>query len=323
MNCRLFSLLAAAAFAAVFCGAAAAQDWPSKPVRIIVPFAPGGTADTWGRILADGYSEAFKQQFFVENKPGSGGLIGSQQVARAAPDGYTLLISGVGSHVIAAGVNPNAGFDPIKDFTHIAMLGGPPIAIIANPSTGIKTMDDLLKYVKASQKTVGFGSPGVGSNGHLFGEYIAQKLGIKLEHIPYRGAALAVTDVVGGHVPLASTTLTTAAAQIRAGTVNGIAVTSKQRIKSFPEIPTFIELGYDISSSTWFSLSGPAGLAPDIVDKLNKEVPNILAQPKVKQKLDADGITADPMSPAEFVKTMQEEIARWVPVAKSAGVKPE
>src|SRR5262249_53581496 len=155
------------------------------------------------------------------------------------PDGYTLIISGIGSHVIAAGVNPNAGFDPIKDFTHIAMLGGPPIAIIANPKTNIKTMDDLVKFAKASQKTVGFGSPGVGSNGHLFGEYIAQKLGIKFEHIPYRGASLAVVDVVAGHVPLASTTLTTAAAQIRAGTVNGIAVTSKQRIKTFPDIPTF------------------------------------------------------------------------------------
>src|SRR5262249_51729332 len=176
------------------------------------------------------------------------------------------------------------------------------IHITTNPKTNIKTMDDLDNFAKASQKTVGFGSPGVGSNGHLFGEYIAQKLGVKLEHIPYRSASLAVVDVGAGHVPLASTTLTTAAAQIRAGTINGIAANSKQRIKTLPDIPTFIELGHNIASSTWFSLSGPAGMPADIVAKLNGAVPKIIEQPRVKQKLEADGITPDLMSPEEFTK---------------------
>ena len=300
-----------------------AQTWPAKPVRIVIPYAPGGTADTWGRILAEGLTDSLKVQVFADNKPGGGGLVGSAEVARAAPDGHTLVISGIGSHVIAPAINPSVTFEPMKDFTHIAMLGGPPNVFIANPKTGIKTLEDWIGFVKKAAKPAGYGSPGVGSNGHLFGEWFRQKTAISMEHIPYRGAALAVTDIIAGHVPLGSVTVTTAAAHIRSGAVTAIAVSSAGRLASFPEIPTFKELGHDITATTWFSLSGPKGMAADIVNRLNSEVVTVIGAAKVKERLDRDAILFQPMSPAEFTRTMAEEITRWGTIAKAAGVKPE
>lgn len=320
---RLSTFAAAAAAAAILPGAAGAQDWPNRPVRIVVPFAAGGTADTWGRIVAEGLTESLKQQVFVENKPGGGGLTASRDVTKAKPDGYTLVISGIGSHVIAPVINENAGFDPMKQVTHIAMLGGPPNVFIASPGTNIKSLDQLIAYVKAQPKPVGYGSPGVGSNGHLFGEWFRQRTGIALEHISYKGAAPAVTDVVAGHVPFASVTLTTASGQVRSKTVAAIAVSSPARLPTWPDIPTFKELGYDIAATTWFALSGPPALDAALVDRINKEIPKVMAGAKVKEQLERQAMVFDQMTPAETTKFFQSEIDRWGPIAKAAGVKSE
>jgi len=185
---------------------ASAQEWPARPVKIIAPFAPGGSADTLGRIIAEQLSEAFKQQFFVENKPGAGGVVGSQQAAHGEPDGYTFVISGIASHVIAPIINANTGYDPVKDFTHVAYLGGPPIVMVVNPKLGVKTLADLIAYQKKQGVALTYASPGAGTNGHLVAEYFAKKTGMAVEHVPYRGAAPGITDVVAGHLVFGSMT---------------------------------------------------------------------------------------------------------------------
>src|SRR5262245_10311821 len=265
------------------------QDWPSRPVRIVAPFAAGGSADTLGRIVAERLSESLKQNFFVENRGGAGGLIGSAQVASADPDGYTFVISGIASHVIAPVTNPNTGFDPIKSFSHVAYLGGPPIVLVAHPSLGVRTLKDLVAKAKSSGEARGYVSPGAGTLGNLVAEYWARREGIRLEHIPYKGAAQAVTDLVAGHVKLGSMTWTTAHAQIRAKNVIPIAVSSARRIPDFPDVPTFKELGYDdLVATTWFSFSGPADIPKDIVSKANQEIIAALDTPEVRKKLDQE-----------------------------------
>jgi tripartite-type tricarboxylate transporter receptor subunit TctC len=296
-----------------------AQDWPARAVRVVAPFAPGGTADTLGRVVADQLSETFKQQFFVENRAGAGGLVGSAQIAKADPDGYSFLVSGIASHVIAPAINANAGFDPLKDFSHIAYFGGPPIVIIAHPSLGVKTLKDLLTLAKGSKDAMGYVSPGPGTLGNLVAEYWARKENIKLDHIPYKGAAQAVTDLIAGHVKMGSMTWTTARAHIAAGTVIPLAVSSAKRLPDFPNLPTLKELGYDdLVAVTWFSFSGPPGLPKDMVTKLNAEVAKALDLPEVKKRLEAEAIETEKMSPEEFTKFVDSEYKKWAPIAKAA-----
>jgi tripartite-type tricarboxylate transporter receptor subunit TctC len=301
---------------------AAAQEWPTRPVKIIAPFAAGGSADTLGRIMAEQVSHAFKQQFIVENKPGAGGVVGSQQAAHADPDGYTFVISGIASHVIAPIINSNTGYDPVKDFTHVAYLGGPPIVIIVNPSLGIKTLADLIAYQKKNGQALTYASPGAGTNGHLVAEYFAKKAGIAVEHVPYRGAAPGVLDVVAGHLTFGSMTWTTASGHIQAGTVLPLAVSSNERLPEFPDVPTLKELGYpELVCTTWFSLSGPQGIPAGIVQKLNREVVKAMQSEPVQQKLHQEEILTEPMDPAQFTKFVADEVARWRPIADHAGFK--
>src|SRR5262245_3439521 len=311
--------LAGAILAALCLGAApvAAQEWPTRTVRIVAPFAAGGSADTLGRIVAERLPEQLKQSFVVENRGGAGGLVGSAQVASADPDGYTFVISGIASHVIAPAINPNAGFDPIKSFTHIAYLGGPPIVVVAHPSLSVRSLKDLVARAKASRDARGYVSPGAGTLGNLVAEYWGRREGIQLEHIPYKGAAQAITDLVAGHVKLGSMTWTTAHGQIRAGTVVPIAVSSAKRLADFPDVPTFKELGYDdLIATTWFSFSGPADVPKPIVDRLNQEIIKALDHPDVRRKLDQEAMETEKMSPEAFTKFVEQEIARWGPIAK-------
>jgi tripartite-type tricarboxylate transporter receptor subunit TctC len=299
-----------------------AQEWPTRPVKIIAPFAPGGSADTLGRIIAEQLSETFKQQFFVENKPGAGGVVGSQQAAHAEPDGYTFVISGIASHVIAPIINSSTGYDPVKDFTHVAYLGGPPIVVIVNPSLGVKTLADLIAYQKKAGQALTYASPGAGTNGHLVAEYFGQKAGIGVEHVPYRGAAPGVTDVVAGHLTFGSMTWTTASGHIQAGTVLPLAVSSNERLADYPNIPTLKELGYpDLVCTTWFSLSGPPGIPAGIVQKLNAAVVKAMQSEAVQKRLKQDEILTEPMDPAQFTKFVADELARWRPIADLAGFK--
>ncbi len=295
-----------------------AADWPTKPVRIIAPYAAGGSADTLGRAFGEQLSAAFQQQFFVENRGGAGGLVGSAAVAHADPDGYTLVVSSLGSHVIATATNANPGFDPIADFTHVAYFGGPPIVMMVHPSLGVNSLKELLELAKKSPSALAYVSPGPGTLGNLVAEYWARKQDIKLDHIPYKGAALAVTDLIGGHVKVGSMTFTTASTQIRSGKVIPLAVTSAKRLAEFPNVPTFKELGYpDMVATAWFSLSGPRALPNDIVQAINRAVDKAKDNPAIQQRLALEAIETEKMTAAEFTKFFIGEHAKWAPVAKA------
>lgn len=297
-----------------------AQQYPVKTVRIIVPFAPGGSADTLGRIVAGKLTESLGQNFVAENRPGAGGLVGSEIVMNSAPDGYTLVVSGVASHAIAPSLAKKAPFDPVKDFTHIALFGGPPAVFGVHPSMPVKELKGFVSFAKARPGELSYGSPGNGTQGHLVAELFRQTTGLKLIHVPYKGAALAMVDIVAGHIHAISTTLTTASGQIRAGRVRGLALSSAERLPDYKDVPTFRESGYkDMVATVWFSLSGPAGMPADVVSRLNSEVRRILQLPDVRERLRGDGITPNQLDPKAFSAYVASEVKRWAPVIRASG----
>jgi tripartite-type tricarboxylate transporter receptor subunit TctC len=311
-------ILSFAATVALATPVLAQTNFPNRPIKLVVPFAAGGSADTLGRSFGEQMSTALGQQVIIENQGAAGGLVGSATVARAEPDGYTLVVSGIASHVIAPSIQPNAGFDPMKDFTHIAYFGGPPIVMIAHPSLEVKSLKDLLELAKKSKDPLGYVSPGAGTLGNLVAEYWSSKENVKLEHIPYKGASQALNDLLGGHVKLGSMTFTTAAPQIRAGKVIPLAVSSANRLKEFPDLPTFKELGYpDMVATTWFSLSGPKGMPADIVTKINAAVDKAKDSPEVQKRLATEAMETEKMTSEQFTKFTAEELAKWGQVAKA------
>jgi tripartite-type tricarboxylate transporter receptor subunit TctC len=316
------ALLALALPCALWAGGAGAQSWPSKPVRVVVPFAPGGTADTLGRLVAHSLGERFKENFVIENRGGAGGVVGSEIVAKAAPDGYTLVVSGVASHCIAPALSKNFPFDPLRDFTHIALFGGPPGVLVVNPSLPATDLKQFIAYARAEKGKLAYGSPGNGTQGHLIAEQLKQVTGIEMTHVPYKGASLAVSDLIAGHVMVTSTTLTTAASQIKSGRARALAVTSLKRVPDFPEIPTFAELGFpELTASIWFSLSGPAGMPPEIVNRLNAEVRRVLQLPDVRERLRPEGIEPGDLDPQQFTAFVAAELKRWAPVVRASGAQ--
>lgn len=299
---------------------AAAAEWPDKPVKVIAPFAPGGTADTLGRIAADHLTQALHQQFYVENRAGGGGLIGAAAVATAEADGYTLGVSSIASHVIAPALSPNPPFDSMRDFSHIAYLGGPPLVVVVHPSLGVTTFKELAALARSRPEGLNYVSAGAGTHGHLFAEYLARKENIKLTHVPYKGSAPAMTDLIGGHVTVGAMALSSAIEQMRAGKVRAVAVSSESRIPDFPDVPTFKELGYsDLVAATWFALSGPAGMPKEIVGRLNGEVEKMLQLPAVKAQMAREGAEIRFLTPEAFTKFVESEIAQWRPIAKMIG----
>jgi tripartite-type tricarboxylate transporter receptor subunit TctC len=314
---RVNALLAAVATVlCVACGHAQAQQWPNKPVKIIAPFAAGGAADTLGRIIAEQLTNAFHEQFYVENRGGAGGVVGAQAAVAAEPDGYTLVISSIASNVISPVFNPKAGYDGLRDFTHIAYLGGPPAVMIVHPSLGVNTYKEFVEYARKSKEPLSYISPGTGSHGYLIGQYIAQREGYKVSHIPYKGAGPALSDLVAGHVKLGTMTFSSAAGQIRAGKVKALAISTEKRIAVEPEVPTFKESGQDLVAATWFALSGPAKMPKDIVEKISRETLKAMQTPAVQKRLALDAIESRLMSPEEFTKFIESETARWAPLAK-------
>lgn len=305
-----------AALVGLAAGDVRAQSWPSKPVKIIAPFAAGGTADILGRIIAEHLSGAFKQQFFVENRGGAGGLVGAQAGAAADPDGYTLVISSIASNVISPAFHASPGYDGLRDFTHIAYLGGPPVVLIVHPSLGAKTYQEFLAIARTGKEPMSYISPGTGSHAYLLGEYLARQEKFKVSHIPYKGAGPALTDLVAGHVKLGIMTFSSAAAQVRAGKVQALTITSEKRVPSLPDVPTFREVGQDLVAATWFSLSGPAKLPNDIVQQINRETLKAMQLPEVQKRLEMDAIETRLFSPEEFTKFIGAETARWAPLAK-------
>jgi tripartite-type tricarboxylate transporter receptor subunit TctC len=306
-------VLAAAGLATV---SAAAAEWPSHPVRVVAPYAAGGTGDTLGRLLAEPLANAFKQPFLIENRPGAGGTIGTLAVAKAGPDGHTLMVASISSHVFAPAMQ-SAGYDPVKDFTHIAYIGGPPIVLVAHPSLGARSFQELKLLFESGTEGIAYVSPGVGSLGHLVPEILAKKSRFKLNHIPYKGSSPAVQDLLAGHVKLGSLTWTTALPQIRAGTLIPLAVTSSKRLAEAPNVPTLAELGYaDMVVTTWYGLSGPPRLDKDIAVRINREVIKVLARPAVKSHLDREGIEMESMTPEAYTAFIEADVSKWGPIAR-------
>ena len=316
-------LLAALVFS-FFSFAALAQNYPSRPVKIIVPFGPGGTADTLGRLVAGKLSEQLKESFVIENKGGAGGVVGSELVAKSPPDGYTLIVSGIASHVIAPLLPGGAPYDPLKDFTHIALFGGPPAVFAVNPSVPAKTLKEFVQLAKDKPGALSYGSPGPGTQGQLVAELFKREAGIEVLHVPYKGAAAAVTDLMGGQLTAVSTTLSTASGQIKAGRARALALSSAQRLPDYPDIPTFAEQGYpNIIGTVWFSLSGPAGMPQEIVDLLNAEVRRALELSDVRAKLRHEGIAPNRLDAKEFTAFVTDELHRWGPTVRASGAKKD
>ena len=296
-------------------------NWPQRAVKVVVPYAAGGSSDTLGRLAALGLAEAFKQPFVIENKGGAGGVIGSQQVAKTAPDGYNLVVSGVGSHVIAPAENPKA-FDPMKDFTHIAMLGGPPLVLAVNADLPIKDIKSFLDYAKRNPAGISWGSPGKGTHGYLIGESFELMTKTNMQHVAYKGAAPAVADLVAGHIQASFTTLSTASPHIQSGRLRALGVSSSKRMPDFPNVPTFAELGYPkLTSLTWFALSGPAGMSPALVSRINLEVRKIMRSPHAQEQLAKSSMETFDWDVARFNQFFSEEIALWTPIVRN--IKPD
>jgi tripartite-type tricarboxylate transporter receptor subunit TctC len=298
-------------------GSAKAQDWPSKPVRIVSPFAAGGSSDTMGRIVAENLSQRMHQQFYIENRGGAGGLIGSAAVASSPPDGYTFLISSIGTHVIAPATSDSPGYDPIASFTHVAFVGGPPTVIAVNPALGVRSLKELVALLKGRSEALPYVSPGPGTIGNLIAEYWAGKESIKLLHVAYKGAGQAITDLVAGHVQMGSMTWTAALGQMQARTIIPLAVSSARRMPEFAEVPTLQELGYpDLAVTTWFGFAAPAGLPFAITLRMNQEIGNALDTAAVRDRLLAEGFELEKMSPEALSGFIRGELAKWGPLAK-------
>ena len=302
--------------------------WPGgKPVRIVVPFAPGGTTDILARVIAPELSKAFGQSFVVDNRAGAGGNIGAEIVAKAPADGHTLLMGTVGTHGINKALYAKLPYDPQKDFAPVTLVAGVPNVMVMNTerakSLNINTVADFIQYAKANPGKFNMASSGNGTSIHLAGELFKARTGIFMTHIPYTGSGPALLAMVSGQVDVMFDNLPSAMPQIKGGKLKAFAVTSSQRSGAAPELPTVEEAanlkGFEASS--WFGLLAPAGTPPDIVSRIQQETAKALASPAIKEKLLAQGAIPGGNTPAEFAKMIESEIAKWAPVVKASGAK--
>ena len=292
--------------------AAGAQDWPAKPVRVIVPFGAGGAADRLGRIAADHLSKALGQQFFIENRVGAGGAVASKDVTRADPDGYTLLIGGSGPHIMGPAENPNIGYDPVGDFTHIAMIGGDGFALSAQASLGVKSFKELIALSKSRAEPINVGTPGAASLGQLLIEQVLPKNIANFNHVPYRGGAPLLTDFFGNHIPVAATPIAPIVQHAATGSIIPLAVTSPERVPLLKDTPTFAEIGYpELGGAIWFWLIGPKGLPTPIVDKLSQEMRAFINAPETRRQFEASALLAMDVDVAGLMKLLADERTRW------------
>lgn len=330
---RRAALTATAAAAAIALMAPAASwaqgTWPTKPVRIVVPFAAGGTTDILARAVAPELSKAFGQQFIVDNRAGAGGNVGAEIVARAPNDGYTLLMGTVGTHGINRALYPKLPFDPIKDFAPITLVAAVPNVMEMNAekakTLNIHNVQDFIKYAKANPGKLNMASSGSGTSIHLAGELFKSMTGTFMAHIPYKGSGPALLDMVGGNADVMFDNLPSSMAQIKAGKLTALAVTSAQRSPALPDIPTVEEAGgptlKGFEASSWFGLLAPAGTSPEIVNRIQQEVAKSLGTPAIKEKMLAQGAIPSGNSPADFTKLIASEHVKWAKVVKDSGAK--
>jgi tripartite-type tricarboxylate transporter receptor subunit TctC len=307
----------------VDCGGAQAQQYPARPVRVVVPFAPGGAVDLVARTIAPRLTDALGQTVVVDNRGGAGGTIGTDIVAKARPDGHTLLIASMGVAVNAV-LYPKLPYDTLKDLAPITTLGEQPNIVVVHPSVAAKSFGELLALARAKPGQVTYGSGGVGSNSHLATVLLVQMAGIELLHVPYKGLGPAITDLVGGQVQVVISNVSTAVPHVKSGRLRLLAVTTEKRFPLFPEIPTVSEAGVPgYESSGWYGLWVTAGTTLSIVDALSREMTKILNSSAIREQFGAQGLQPIPTSPAAFGRRVQEEIRKWGPVVKASGAKPE
>ncbi|MGQ2993311.1 MAG: tripartite tricarboxylate transporter substrate binding protein [Variovorax sp.] len=319
----LARLLAAALPLALAMGPAAAQqDYPNKPIRLIVPFTPGGVTDTGARVVADKLGARLGQSVVVDNRPGASGNIGTQMVATAAPDGYTLLLGFDGTLVINPHVYAKVPFDTLKDFVPVSKIGDAVLIIVVHPSVPAKTLSELVAYSKTNPGGVSYGSAGTGSTPHLAGELLKARTGANFVHVPYKGGGQSMTDLVGGSLPMLYTAVAGAYPFVQKGQIRPIAVSSAQRLASLPEVPTVAESGVPgFESSSWIGILAPAKTPQPIVDRLQRELHAVVQSPEVRERLASLGISALGNTPAEFGQQIRADLAKYDQIVKAAKVR--
>jgi tripartite-type tricarboxylate transporter receptor subunit TctC len=321
----LAATLLAGATLAVAPFASLAQDaWPSRPIRLVVPFAPGGVTDTSGRVIAEFLGRRLGQQVIVDNKPGASGNIGSALVKDAAPDGYTLVLGFDGTMVINPHVFAKLPFDTLKDFTPIGKIGNATLILVAHPDAPVKSLADLAATSKTVAGGLSFGTSGTGGTPHIAGELLKMRTGANLTHVPYKGGGQALTDVVGGSIPLVYTAVAGAHGFVKNGKLRALGVSSAKRSSALPDVPTFAEAGIaDFVVDSWVGLLAPAGLPAPIATRLNTELNAVLNDADAREKLRALGIEASPGTAAQFREEMARDLGRYGQVVKAAGIKIE
>lgn len=306
---------------------AGAQDYPNHPITLVIPFAPGGSTSVVGRGVADKMGEILGQKVVVDNRPGAGGTVGTKAVAKADPDGYTLLLGYTGTLAIGPSLYRNPGYDPRKDFAPIGAIGNAPNSLVVHPSFPAKTVAELVAYARANPGKVNFGSAGAGTASHITGEYFAGAAGIKLVHIPYKGTGPALTDLLGGHIPMAFAPVPASHAQVTGGKLRALAVTSSSRSGLMPEVPTIAESGLaglaGFDASLYYGLVAPAGTPKPVIDKLNKALHAALASDEVKKQLGNDGTDISPGTPEDYAALIDRDEKKWAGLVKASGAEQE
>jgi tripartite-type tricarboxylate transporter receptor subunit TctC len=317
---RIFRFVLAVA-AMLCCHALHAQDYPARPVRVVVPFSPGGAVDGPMRVIAQELSKRLGQQVFIENKPGAGATIGSEIVAKSAPDGYTLLLASQ-TNAISASLYRTLSFDPVDDFAPIALIGREPGVLVVHPSLPVNTLAEFIAYVKERPGKVDYASSGNGSGQHLFMALLASMTGMQVNHVPYRGSGQATTDLLAGVVPVSIPGTAGMVGHIKAGKLRAIAVTGVKRSPQLPNVPTIAESGIPgYSAYVWMGLLTPKGTPPAVIDRLQRELTQALASPEVRSYMDTAGIEIVGSTPSEFATFFRAEKERWAKVIKETGAK--
>jgi len=313
--------------AAIVCGLAAAadaQNYPTRPITIVVPFPPGGSTTIVARIITDRMADAIGQPFVVDNRGGAGGTLGTRQVAKSAPDGYTIALGYSGTLAIAPSLFPNAGYDVRADFAPIGRIGVAPSALVVHPSFPARSVAELIAYAKANPSKVNYGSAGIGTVGHVAGEYFAIATGIKLTHIPYKGTGPAITDLLGGHIPLSFSPIPAVHESARSGLLRMLAVTSATRSTLLPDIPTVAESGVSgFDAVRRYALVAPVGTPRPVVERLNAALRTTLESEEVRSRLAIEGAEPLPSTPEEYAIDIDHEETQWSKVIKASGAKAE
>ena len=320
---KLLIALFFSAYGLIFSTGALAQAWPTKPIKFVVPYPPGGGTDVIARIVQEPMSQALGQQIIIDNRGGAGGSIGTDAVAKSPADGYTVLFT-LSSHTINPAIYPKLAFNTEKDFLPVSLVASLPQILVANPDFPAKTVKEAIELARLKPDTIAFASVGNGSPGHLAGAMMATAANVKMTHIPYRGGGPAVTDVMSGQLPLLWVSIPAATQYIKTGKLRALAVSTTKRSVIFPDVPTMAESGFkDFEVDSWYAMFVPAGTPKPIIDTLYNAVVKVLAQPSTKEKLIAQGAEAVGSTPAQLGVIVKTELAKWAKVAKESGIKAE